>query len=289
MSRRRLSPTELTTIIVAVVGTLATIATAYFAFRGTIAPAELALHATQSAEAKITDSPSLVPSLTTLPSATSVPTATETLLPPLPSTEILESPVPTSVILFSDSFDTNANGWLLGMREIPIARLNKEITDGTLQLDIVYSGKGYGWITAPDFRAENFYISVDAKVVQFSNRSIIGVVILFRISNGGNSAYAIEFRNDGTYGLYSSKTLRQDGLWRLVHEENSDAFQVSKDKANNFGVRVQGQQFTAYADGKELFTFEDNSIRGSGDVGLGFSGESGKSAIVLFDNLLITK
>jgi hypothetical protein len=289
MTRRQLSSAELTTILVAVIGTLATIATAYFAFLGNLAPAKLALHATQTAEARIAASPSFVPSPTTLPTDTAVPTATETLLPTLPPTEILGSPVPTPVILFSDSFDTNANGWPIGIREIPIARLNRELTDGIFKLDIIYHGKGYGWITAPDFRAENFYISVDAKVVQFSARSIIGVVILFRISNGGNSAYAIEYRNDGTFGLYSSKTLRQDGLWRLIHEENSDAFELIKDKVNNFGVRVQGQQFTAFVNGEELFIFEDNSIKGIGEVGVGFSGESEKSAIVTFDNLLITK
>ena len=289
MSNDRSSSTNLTAILVALIGTLATIVTAYFAFRGNLAPLELALNATQTAEAKITDSPGLVPSVITIVTDTSVPTATETLLPTSSPTQITETPAPTPVILFSDSFGNNANGWPLGRRDIPIARLDREISDGTLQLDIDYYGKGYGWITAPDFRAKDFYISVDAEVVQFSTRSTIGVVILFRISNGGNTAYAIEFRNDGTFGLYSSKTLRQDGLWGLVHEENSDAFQLTEGTVNNYGVRVLGQEFTAYVNGIELFTFEESSIGEIGDVGIGFSGESGKSAIVKFDNLLITK
>ena len=41
--------------------------------------------------------------------------------------------------------------------------------------------------------------------------------------------------------------------------------------------------------GIELFTFEDNNIISSGEVGLGLTGESQKSAIVRFHNLVITK
>jgi len=217
------------------------------------------------------------------------PSATETLLPTSTPTQISDTPAPTPVILFSDSFDNNGNYWPEVRRDTGIAKFKSDVSDGKLQLDIVYLGKGYRWVTVPAFRAENFYLSVNAEVVQFTDSSVIGVVILFRISNVGKSAYAIEFKNDRTFGLYSSKTLTGDGLWGLVHEENSDAFQLTERTVNNFAVRVLGQEFTAYANGIELFTFEDNDIQGTGSVGLGFSGEAGKSAIVTFDNLLITK
>jgi len=291
MSRRRISSANLTTIIVTLIGTIGTIATAYFAFRSNLAPIELPLNATQTAAAKITDFPSSVPSMTTLSTNTPIPLATETEIEPptLLPTQVIESPTPTPVILFSDSFDNNANDWRTGSRTAGIYTQNSKITDGALQLDVDFHGKGLSWFTIPDFREENFDISFDSEVVQFSSRSIVGIVILFRISNGGNTAYAIELRNDGRLGLLSSTTLTQDGLWLLIHEESSDAFQIKEGMVNNFRIKVLGQRFTVYANGKELFAFEDNSVKGIGEIGIGLSGESQKTAIVKFDNLVITK
>lgn len=281
MSPRRLSSANLTTIIVAVVGVIGVIATAYFSFRGNTASVELPLKATQTAQAQIT----LTHVDAVVIQDTPVPIATET---PLPA-QVMESPQPTPIVLFSESFDTNANDWALGARSGNISKQNREIVDGTLEIGIDFYENGYGWVNAPDFRAENFYVAVDAEIVQFSTRSKIGIVIAFRMTNGGNASYAIEFNNDGTIALFSTQTLREDGRWQLVHEEKSDAFQINEGMWNNFAVRVLGQRFTAYANGIELFTFEDNSIRGIGEVGIGLSGERQKSAIARFDNFVITK
>lgn len=202
MSPRRLSSANLTTIIVAVVGTIGVIATAYFSFRGNAAPVELPLIATQTAQAQITATPT--PVIAVVIQDTAVPTATETLLP----TQAIASPQPTPIILFSESFDTNANGWSLGVRSGNISKQNREIIDGTLQFEINFFENGYGWVNAPDFRAENFYVEVDAEVIQFSSRSKVGIVIAFRMTNSGNASYAIEFNNDGTLALFSTQTLR---------------------------------------------------------------------------------
>ncbi len=290
MSPRRLSSANFTTIIVTIIVTVGTITTAYFAFRGGIATIELPLEATQTAAAKITDVPNPSPFATQAKTDTANPPIAETFQATLAPTQTTISLESTPIVLFSDNFDTNANGWALGDRDGKVTKQNREIIDGTLQFDVFFYQDGaYGWVNLPNFRAENFYISVDVEVVQFSTRSEIGIIFPFRITNSGNTSYAVEFNNDGTFALYSTQTLTQDGRWKLIHQENSNLLQLSEGTVNNFSIRVLGQRFTAFINNIELFTFEDNTIRGVGDIGIGVTGEGQKSAIVRFDNLVITK
>ena len=295
MSRRRLSSANLTTIIITIVGTIGTIVTAYFVYRSNIAPIELALSATRTAFAKITEFTSPISSVNTsavYPTDILASTATETLSPTLPTTQITESPKPTPDILFSDSFETNANGWELGIRDSNVASRDKRIVDQALQLSVDFHTDGaYGWINVPDFHAEDFYLSIDVEIVQSSSRSKIGIVFLFRLTADGNAAYAIEFDNDGTLVLYSSNTMSKDGRWKLLHSEPVDVLPslLKEGDINSFAIKVSGQRFTTFVNNMQLFTFEDNTISGIGTIGIGLTGESQKSAIVKFDNLIITK
>ena len=56
MSKQRLSPQNITAIIVAAIGVIGSIAVSYFAFRGNTAPIELSISTTQTAEARLTAS-----------------------------------------------------------------------------------------------------------------------------------------------------------------------------------------------------------------------------------------
>lgn len=287
MPRSRLSPTNITTIVIAIIGTVGTVATAYFAFRSNTAPIELSINATQTAQAKSAETP--LNDLITFTSTPNIqyPTQTETVFQtPSPTlTPVIE---PTSSILFSESFDSNSNGWVVGVREGGITKQNRSIIDGVLQLDFQFLEAGYGWANVPDFRVDNFYLSVDTTTVQYSKGSVIGVVITFRIINQGNTTYAIEFNNDSTIALYLNNSIKNE-KWQLLHRESTNAFDLREGQKNNFAVRVLGQRFTAYANGIEIYSFEDNNLRGVGEVGLGINGESGNSAIIRFDNIVITK
>ena len=257
------------------------------------------IDATSTAEARLTQlsgifnltQSAIAPSETSLPSQTNAETPTLTFTPTTTSNPTLQpaGSESTPVILFSDSFGSNANSWALGIRDGNLTRQNREITEGALQLDVDFHENAYAWVNAPNFQAENFYLSVDAEVVQYSAKSKIGVVITFRTNNQGNTAYAIVFSNDGTFALYWSNTVRENGEWQFLHQENSDAFQLTEGDVNKFGIRVLGQRFTAYANDIELYTFEDNNINNLGEVGIGIKGQSQKTAIVRFDNLIISK
>jgi hypothetical protein len=284
MSSRRLSSTSFAAITVAIVGVIGTIVTAYFAYLGSITPTELSLGSTRTAQAQIgtASTPNLLTD--TLTPDTPVPSKTNTLLPTY--TVTAES---TPVVLFSDNFNSNAHGWALGVRDGNTINQKREIIEGTLQLNYYFHEDGYGWIYIPDIQAENFYLSVDAVVTQHTTKSKVGIAIFFRIGDRGNTAYAIKFNNDGTLALYLNETINQYGKWELLHQENSDALELKEGVVNNLAIRVLGQRFTAYSNGVELYTFEDNSLRGIGQIAIGINGDRQNTAIMQFDNLLITK
>lgn len=292
MPRSRLSSANVTAIIIAAIGTIGAVVTAYFAFRSNTAPIELSINATQTAQANnatTLNSPISItstPDLSIIPN-TQMPTQTELILetPSLTQTPVI---APTPIVLFSENFSSNENGWMIGIREGSITKQNRNIVDGVLQLDFQFLEAGYGWVNVPDFRADNFYISTDVTTVQYSKGSTIGVVFTFRIVNQGNTAYSIEFNNDGTIALYINNSIKNE-KWRLLHRESINAFELREGQTNNLAIRVLGQRFTAYANGIELYSFEDNILRGIGEVGLGINGESQSSAIVRFDNIVITK
>jgi len=91
MSKPRLTSQNMTTIIIAVIGVVGTVAVAYFAFREKTAPIELAIITTQTAEAK-----------QTLLSNAFIPTVSVST-PDIPPTEIL----PTSTFSPEQGFSTN--------------------------------------------------------------------------------------------------------------------------------------------------------------------------------------
>ncbi len=91
MSKPRLTSQNITTIIIAVIGVVGTVAVAYFAFREKTAPIELAIITTQTAEAK-----------QTLSSNAFIPTVSISA-PDIPPTEIF----PTSTFLPEQGFSTN--------------------------------------------------------------------------------------------------------------------------------------------------------------------------------------
>ena len=191
--------------------------------------------------------PKPLETFTPAPTNTDLPTATDALSLTLPPTQVAESPEPTPIVLFGDSFETNANDWSLGNRDGNITKQDRQITSGALQLDFFFYQDGaYGWVNVPKFQTKDFYMTVDVEIVQFATNSQTGIVFPFRMTDNGNTSYAIEFNNDGTFALYFTRTLKQDGHWKLIHRENSDLFQLTEGTTNNFAIRVIGQKFTTY-------------------------------------------
>ncbi|CAG1014828.1 hypothetical protein ANAEL_05092 [Anaerolineales bacterium] len=86
MSKRQLTSQNITTIIIAIIGMIGSVLVAYFAFRGNTAPIELAINATQTAEAKQNLSKATLTTIVSTNTPTISPTATlqtstPTLLP----------------------------------------------------------------------------------------------------------------------------------------------------------------------------------------------------------------
>ena len=277
MRKRRLSSQNITTIVVALLGAIGTIAVAYFAFRGNVAPIELAIIATQTAESRLTAS-AILPTL----SITNTLSISE--MPTLPSINSTNTSFPAN-ILFQDDFSTNNNGWRVGARNPEFSEQNLELVNGQYQFGAYFKEDTFTWINIPNLSAKNFYLSVETEVVQTAANSDLGIAIMFRYGNHGQSTYAIVFNNDSAFEFH----VRNNGIWQRLYKGSSNAFQLQEGSSNTFGLKFFGQRFTAYANGQEIYTLEDSVLSGAGEIGLGAHGQGGKSATIRFDNLLVTE
>lgn len=284
MSKQRLSPQNITTIIVAVIGVIGSIAVSYFAFRGNTAPIELSISTTQTAEARLTAS--AIPAM-----LSQVASITDTPFPGEIPSLITPSPInPAEIsrpekILFQDDFNSNDNGWNVGKRTLMFTQQDLEIINGQYQFGANFDSDAFTWVNIPDISVKDFYLSVDTKVIQYTKRSDIGIVIAFRYGFRGENTYAVVFNNDSTFSFH----IKENGVWRQVYQGDSTAFQIQEGAYNTFALKAYGQRFTAYANGQELYTLDDSTITDVGELGLGAHGQKGTSLIVKFDNLLITE
>jgi hypothetical protein len=210
------------------------------------------------------------------------PTPTQTAQSLLPSF----TPTNTAIILFTDTFDSNQNGWVIGNLERTYSKQSRTISDGIFEFGALFTrDDGFAWANAQNLRVKNFNMSVEAEVVQNSINSRADIIIAFRYGNQGRTTYVVAFGSDSSFSFYSSN----DDRWNLIYQGKSNAFQVKEGIKNTFGVRAIEQKFTIFANGQELHTSEDSSFNYEGEIGIGVKGNIGKSILVRFDNLVVTE
>ncbi|MCX7707774.1 MAG: hypothetical protein N2204_07180 [Anaerolineae bacterium] len=126
----------------------------------------------------------------------------------------------------------------------------------------------------------DFYLETDATQVGGPDAADYGVI--FRFVDRDNF-YVFEVSGNRNYSFGR----RQDGNYTaLIRWTYSDAINGGK-ATNRLGVKVAGDRFTFYVNGKQLATFTDKTFQG-GDVGLivGTPQDKG-NAHVSFTNLTV--
>jgi hypothetical protein len=128
-------------------------------------------------------------------------------------------------------------------------------------------------------------MSVDVEAIQIPTNSSADIIIAFRYGNQGRTTYVVAFGSDSSFSFYSCI----DDEWNLIYQGKSNTFQIKEGETNTFGVKAIEQKFTVYANGQELHTLEDSLLNYEGEIGIGLKGNSGKSILVRFDNLVVTE
>lgn len=193
------------------------------------------------------------------------------------------NPPASGVVLFSDDFSSNKNNWITGKFNSKYIEQDRNITDGRLQFIADFKTNSFGWTNVPNLREKNFYLTIDAEIYQSSPNSKIGVTIVFRHLLQDEIAYIVIFNSDSSFKFVRMTEYN----YEIVHDEKSNAFDLRDGKTNKFDIRAEEQKFTVYANGVELYTLVDNSIKSVGEIGLGVNGEAGNFAVVRFDNVAI--
>jgi hypothetical protein len=188
-------------------------------------------------------------------------------------------------VVFEDSFDSNANGWEVGEDVDEYADEFTQIVDGKYVRSLTSKRGVIWWEHVPYSPMQNFYLSVEATLVETSaEEGEANVSLTFR-ENDEDDHYRVRFGNDG----YSKVYLRQDGEWQTIRDWRfSNAIQLEPGVTNTFALLVQGAEFTFYANGVELGSVSDTTLGEAGDIGLAIGVHKAEQTLTVeFDNLVI--
>lgn len=262
----------------------ATVEAAATATADAAAQATRAAQATEHAIARATDDAAFT--ATAVVQATAVAAATATAeYAPTATALAREAALDAAVVVFQDSFDSNVNGWELEEDEDEYAYNVTSISDGKYTQSL-WSYQAMFWREyVPELLVQDFYLSVEATVVETSaEEGNVNVSLAFREDEDGNY-YRVRLRSNGEYKVY----LRYEGEWiTLQEEEASEAFRLEAGQSNTFAVLMQGDEFTLYANGQELTTLYDDRLSQAGKLSLGTGLLAAERSLTVdFDNLLV--
>jgi len=295
MGKQRLSQNQRTTIIIASITTIGAIVGAYFSFRGNIAPAELSLHATQTAEAK---SPTLAPQQATstpsladkTPISTVMPTNQPTIqivnaLPPaqdqavqFAASSILQVAKQLPLIV-RDNFDTNDYGWSESQDIVEQGvECNKSLKESKYSIFLKSTSQVGAWcIPFIPRKVNNFYLSVDTQLVQSPNTDIL---LYYRYIDENNFNYLIMNPQTQTMSL----GLRQAGKDNL-YVQSTYIPSILKDKTNKLTLLVLTGSQTIYINDHLEILISNENILNQGQLRLGIRlNEANQTQEFLIDN-----
>jgi hypothetical protein len=189
-----------------------------------------------------------------------------------------------AVPVFHDTFDTNANDWVLDETSDEYADHIAQIANGKY-VHTMTSKQGVWWREyVPHVSVQDFYLRVEATLVETTAGDAVNVSLAFREDEEGNF-YRVRFDGNGYYKVY----LRQDGEWITLQDwELNEIASVEPGVTNTFALLVRGSEFTIYANGQELTTVSDSALSEAGTISLATGlPEADQSLTVEFDNLVI--
>jgi hypothetical protein len=293
VSKQKLSENQKTTIIIAVITTVGTIVVAYFSFRGNIAPTELSLRATQTAEAKaptlafqqstsmpllVDETPTVMPSnqptvqiVNTLPSG-------QNQAVQLAASGILQVAQQLPLIV-RDNFDTNDYGWSEAKDIVEQGiECNKSIKEGKYSLILKSTSQVGAWcIPFIPRKTNSFYLSVDTQLVQSLNTDIL---LYYRYNDESNFNYLIMNTQTQTISL----GIRQAGKDNL-YVQSAYIPSILKDEANKLTLLALTGSQTIYINDQLEILISNESILNQGQLRLGIRlNEANQTQELLVDN-----
>jgi len=191
-------------------------------------------------------------------------------------------------ILFQDIFDNNRNNWDLTFQETALVRWSKEINDGGLRLDLIFNANASAGIKIPMQDIKNFVLSVDSTIKDASLNDPTIVEIKFRIDQDGNY-YSVRFSNNGTYAVRRCEAREGGCSWHdILAFVPAETIQTAMQRTDSFAIVVLGSTISIYSNNERLATIQDSTLTEPGGLSLGVWGEQGNTAIVDFDNLIVS-
>lgn len=124
-------------------------------------------------------------------------------------------------------------------------------------------------------------IEVDTRVIEGSGYVSSGII--FRLDEGGDTAYVLNVSNQGSYGLFRWE--RPDFV-TVVKKDNSPAV-APANRTNHLKVVAQGSQFDLYVNDQKVESVSDDTLA-SGTFGVYVGSEKG-GPVVAFDNLIVSE
>jgi hypothetical protein len=190
-------------------------------------------------------------------------------------------------IFCADDFTSNKNGWPLGFDEDDLLISETVLTGGVYQKFVHFQQDAYTWANAPDCEVKHFYLQVDATVRHVSDTDT-GIVLLLRNRErqDDNDHYRVIFYLDRSFEL----DVYHEGEWQTLQERtNNRQLTLADGETHQLGVLLVGGQLTVYVNGQEIASVFDETLTGTGGVGLGLVGNTDQEIEVAFDNFVVER
>ena len=175
--------------------------------------------------------------------ATSTPPPTPTLNPDDPKAGLGEPD-------FSDDFSTGES-WPLYTDD----HVSFEVKDSDLVMTAFNPDKYNGWmLTWPVIG--DYYLEMSTKTQQCSGKDTYGNMVRAVKTDQGYIGYLYNISCDGHYSL---RRWNGERYVPLVDWTPSDQINSGSNQTNRIGLMVDGNQFTFYANGKQIGQFQDDT------------------------------
>jgi len=217
------------------------------------------------------------------------PTAT---LPPTPTST--PTPNPTIVayqaaadyaannwnVIITDTFENNANDWLLESSDDEFASTNYEIVDGKYRWEATAHQAFIGWVRPDMETLTDFYLSVDTRQENGPDTADFGLI--FREDEDSNFYY-FGISDGGEYVLYMLY-----GEWSTLIDWTKTEL-IQSGRSNRITVIGEGSHFIFFINDQYLTEFTDDSIpEGLTALAVELS-EEGDQGVFEFDNFELRK
>lgn len=300
MAKQKLSQNQRTTIILAIITTLGTVIAAYLSFRGNIAPTELSLRATQTAEIRnltLAAQMGSTPSVISTPSIVDI-TATTTLLPASqPTVQMVSGLSPSQdqavqiaasgilqvakqlPLIVRDGFDTNDYAWSEAQNIVEQGvECNTALKESKYSIFLKSTSQVGAWcIPYIPKKVNNFFLSVEMQLDQNRNTDIL---FYYGYKDDNNFCYLIMNPQMQTLSL----GIRQQGIDKLLVQS---AFipSILKEDTNKLTILVLAGSHTVYVNDHLEILVSNESTYSQGQLRLGIRlNEANQTQELLIDN-----